>query len=438
MRTVLEEVARWLAAGKPVALARVTEVVGSGIRPAGAAIAVTGTEVLGSASGGCVEGALVEEARLALADDGAPRTRTFGCSDDEAFDVGLTCGGLVKVLIERFDPPASGGPPTPWLDQLTHLVGSGTGAALLEVIEGPSEILGWKTVLSEASVAGAVGPGGEGVALPEALAPFGPAILEDASADLAGERSASHTYRSMTLEAQLEVTLFVDSFPSPPKMVVVGAASFTAALTSQAKLLGYHVVVCDARPVFASAARFPDADEVVVDWPDRFLGRVGAGLGPRDALCVLTHDAKFDVPAIMAALATDIGYIGVMGSRRTQEDRRRRLREAGAGDADLERLRGPVGLDLGANSPAETAVSIMAEVIAVHRGRSGGSLASARGPIHPTHASGSEGYATPFGLRAGCEAPGPGAQPGAGGPGAPAGPRPGAQEGARPASLQEN
>jgi xanthine dehydrogenase accessory factor len=165
-------------------------------------------------------------------------------------------------------------------------------------------------------------------------------------------------------------------------MVIFGAASFTAALTAQAKLLGYQVVVCDARAVFASKARFPLADEVVVDWPDRYLARHGAGLGPRDAICVLNHDPKFDLPALMGALASNVGYIGAMGSRRTQADRRRRLAEAGAGDADIARIRGPLGLDLGAGSAEETALSICAEIVTVRTGRSGAPLASHPGPIH--------------------------------------------------------
>ena len=178
------------------------------------------------------------------------------------------------------------------------------------------------------------------------------------------------------------MTLFVDSFAAPPRMVIFGAASFTAALTAQAKLLGYRVVVCDARPVFASKARFPLADEVVVDWPDRYLAGHGAALGPRDAICVLNHDPKFDLPALMGALATDVGYIGAMGSRRTQADRRRRLAEAGAGAADIARIRGPLGLDLGAGSAEETALSICAEIVIVRTGRSAVPLSSHSGPIH--------------------------------------------------------
>jgi xanthine dehydrogenase accessory factor len=378
MQGVLSEVSRWLADGKPVALARVVEVVGSGVRPAGAAMAVTKDAVIGSASGGCVEGALVEEARRALSDNGEPRLRTFGCTDDEAFDVGLTCGGLVRVLIERLDPGAC--LEKPWFTQLVSAVEEGKGVALVEVIDGPDVLLGWKGVVCDqlplrpepAQVVRFAATGDE---VPSAVA-------RDALSDLAAERSGVHSYDVRYDDRDTEVTVFVDSFPSPANMVIIGAASFTAALAAQARLLGYRVAVCDARPMFASPARFPQAHEVVAEWPDRYLERVSSQLGSRDAVCVLTHDPKFDVPAILAALKTEAGYIGVMGSRRTQEDRRKRLREAGAKEVQLERLRGPIGLDLGANSSEETAVSIVAEIIALRRGGSGLSLTTMSGPIH--------------------------------------------------------
>jgi xanthine dehydrogenase accessory factor len=165
-------------------------------------------------------------------------------------------------------------------------------------------------------------------------------------------------------------------------MIIFGAVDFTAALTRVAKVLGYRVVVCDARPVFATSARFPMADEVIVDWPDRYLAQVGADLGPRDAVCVLTHDQKFDVPAIVAALTTNVGYLGAMGSRRTDTERRERLRETGVTDEQLTRLMAPIGLDIGARTPEETAVSICAEIIALRTGRRPPSLRDTDGPIH--------------------------------------------------------
>jgi len=178
------------------------------------------------------------------------------------------------------------------------------------------------------------------------------------------------------------VSVFIESFALPPRMIIFGAVDFTAALARAAKLLGYRVTVCHAREVFATPERLPIPDEVVCDWPDRQLARVGPFLGPRDAVCVLTHDAKFDVPAIVGALATDVGYLGAMGSRRTHGSRVARLREAGVDDAGLARVHAPIGLDIGARTPEETAISICAEVIAQRTGRQAAQLRDAEGPIH--------------------------------------------------------
>ncbi|HET9058973.1 MAG TPA: XdhC family protein [Acidimicrobiales bacterium] len=375
MKEVLEPLAHWLAEGKPAAVARVVELVGSGVRTAGAAIALDEAgEVVGSASGGCVEGALVHETRRVLATGGTPQLLTFGCSDDEAFDIGLTCGGTVRALIERLGPEDA-----QWVSELAGYVRTGEGAVLFEVVKGPAAAVGKKSLLKETDLAVS-----GSVPLPE---PFAPQAARDALLDLATRRSAVHSYgnpgQGGTEESTGATSVFIDTFPAPPRMLIVGAASFTAALAAQAKLLGYRVVVCDARAVFASNARFPMADEVVVDWPDRYLAGTGAAMNERDAICVLTHDPKFDVPTIQAAVRTRAGYIGVMGSRRTQADRRRRLVEAGLGPGDLDRLHGPLGMDIGAASPEETAVSICAEIIARRSGRSGVPLSESSGPVHP-------------------------------------------------------
>ncbi len=179
-----------------------------------------------------------------------------------------------------------------------------------------------------------------------------------------------------------DVAVFIEAFAPPPRMIVFGAVDFTAALARVAKVLGYRVTVCDARAVFATPERFPMADEVVNDWPDRYLEGLSSALGPRDAVCVLTHDHKFDVPAIAAALATDVGYLGAMGSRRTHAGRLERLRDAGVADEDLERIMAPIGLDLGARTPEETAIAICGEIIAHRTGRSASSLRDTSGPIH--------------------------------------------------------
>jgi len=178
------------------------------------------------------------------------------------------------------------------------------------------------------------------------------------------------------------VRVFIDAFSPPPTMVIFGAVDFTSALARVAKELGYHVLVCDAREVFATKRRFPMADEVLVSWPAPLLAERGAQLTQRDAVCILTHDPKFDVPAVVGALATNVGYIGVMGSRKTHAKRIERLVEAGVTDEQLLRLMSPIGLDIGARTPEETAISICGEIIARRTGRGAPSLRDGDGPIH--------------------------------------------------------
>jgi xanthine dehydrogenase accessory factor len=207
-------------------------------------------------------------------------------------------------------------------------------------------------------------------------------VARDARAELESGITGERHYGPQGQARQDEITVFIESFAPPPRMLIFGAVDFTAALVRVAKVLGYTVTVCDARRVFATRARFPDADEIANEWPEELLGRAGATLGPRDAVCVLTHDPKFDVPAIVAALATRVGYIGVMGSRKTHERRLVRLREEGVSDAELERVMAPIGLDIGARTPEETAVSIVSEIIALRAGRRAPQLRDGSGPIH--------------------------------------------------------
>jgi xanthine dehydrogenase accessory factor len=205
----------------------------------------------------------------------------------------------------------------------------------------------------------------------------------DAMAELEAGWSGVRHYGTHGEANEDTVHVFVESFATPPQMVIFGAVDFTAALAKVGKVLGYRVTVCDARKVFATKARFPMADELVVDWPDRLLDRIGSGLGRRDAVCILTHDPKFDVPAIKGALATAVGYIGVMGSRKTHAKRVVRLAEVAVDDPkDLDRVMSPIGLDIGARSPEETAISICAEIIARRTGRTAPSLRDSDGPIH--------------------------------------------------------
>jgi xanthine dehydrogenase accessory factor len=259
---------------------------------------------------------------------------------------------------------------TPVFDTLEAALRSDTPVALVTVIAGHN--IGAKLLVEQGS---------------EPIGSLGDADLDRVVArDALGELEAGLTVtrhygrHGEARERHLEV--FIESFVRPPHMVIFGAVDFTAALAKVAKVLGYRVVVCDARAVFATRQRFPMADEVVNDWPDRYLEKVGDELGARDAVCVLTHDTKFDVPAIVGALSTNVGYLGAMGSRRTHAKRVERLREAGVTSEGLARIRAPIGLDIGGRTPEETAVSICAEIIAVRTGHQPASLTDTEGPIH--------------------------------------------------------
>ncbi len=207
-------------------------------------------------------------------------------------------------------------------------------------------------------------------------------VTRDALGELAAGITSTRHYGTNGEARERDISVFIESYAPPPSMIIFGAVDFTAALARVAKVLGYHVTVCDARPVFATTTRFPMADVVANDWPDRFLASLAEPLSQRDAVCVLTHDTKFDVPAIAGSLATDVGYIGAMGSRRTHLNRLERLREVGISDHQLARVRSPIGLDLGGRTPEETAVSICAEIISIRTGRAGAPLSALDGPIH--------------------------------------------------------
>ncbi len=258
---------------------------------------------------------------------------------------------------------------TPVFDEVARLLRDESPFALATIVEGPGA--GAKLLVRPDGTTGTLGDDD-----------LDRVVERDALGELAAGRSGLRHYGEHGEAREDHVRVFIESFAQPPQMLVFGAVDFTSALVRVAKVLGYRVTVCDAREVFATRQRFPLADEVVVDWPDRLLERVGADLGPRDAVCVLTHDNKFDVPAIMAALETAVGYLGVMGSRRTHESRLERLREAGIDAAGEARLRSPLGLDIGARTPEETAISILSEIIALRTGRSTRALSATDGPIH--------------------------------------------------------
>ena len=247
-------------------------------------------------------------------------------------------------------------------------------AALAEVVEGPDGLLGAKILIRPGPPVQVDGSLGD--------ADLDRVVTRDALGELSAGLTATRHYGLHGEARARDLSVFIESFAPPPRMIIFGAVDFTAALAKVAKILGYRVTVCDARPVFATRARFPMADEVVVAWPDKHLAEVGPTLGQRDAVCVLTHDRKFDVPAIVSALATGVGYLGAMGSRRTTEERNGRLRDAGVDEEGLARVMGPIGLDIGARTPEETAVAICAEIIARRTGRQAPSLRDQPGPIH--------------------------------------------------------
>ncbi|MFH9011299.1 XdhC family protein [Streptomyces sp. NPDC017943] len=355
----------WAEEGRDFAVATVVAVGGSAPRPPGAALAVDSAgEAIGSVSGGCVEGAVYDLCRQALR-DGEPLTERFGYSDEDAFAVGLTCGGTIDVLVV----PYSAGRPVH--EAALSAAADGEPVALARVARGPAGLLGRALLVRpDGSYDGGLGGGAE---LDRTARAEAGALLD------AGRTGTVELSEDGTL-CPGGVTLLVESAVPPPRMIVFGAIDFAAALVRAGRFLGYHVTVCDARPVFATRARFPDADEIVVDWPDRYLRRTDTDA--RTVLCVLTHDAKFDVPLLREALRRPAAYIGAMGSRRTHEDRERRLREAGVGSRELARLRSPIGLDLGARTPEETAVSIAAEIIAQRHGGTGAPLTGTAAPIH--------------------------------------------------------
>ncbi|MER7801633.1 XdhC/CoxI family protein [Streptomyces parvulus] len=368
MLDIAAELDRWLDEGREFAVATVVSVGGSAPRGPGAALAVDseGT-VIGSVSGGCVEGAVYELCADALRSGETVRER-FGYSDEDAFAVGLTCGGVIDMMIT---PVGADAPVRELFRAALASAARGGTAALARVVQGPSDLLGRALLVHpDGTYEGALGghPDLDRTAAAEVRA-----LLDNGrTGTVALSEDGSHCPGGLTL--------LVESSVPPPRMIVFGAIDFAAALVRAGKFLGYHVTVCDARPVFATPARFPEADEVVVDWPHRYLRATSTDA--RTVLCVLTHDAKFDVPLLTEALRLPVAFVGAMGSRRTHRDRNRRLREAGVTEEELAGLRSPIGLDLGARTPEETALSIAAEIVAARRGGTGAPLTGGATPIH--------------------------------------------------------
>ena len=344
-------------AGETVGVGTVVATLRSAPRPAGASMLVgpDGTAV-GSVSGGCVEGAVYELGQSVVA-TGAPVLERYGVSDDDAFAVGLTCGGILDVYVEKVNQQTF-----PELGEVADDIEAGRPVALATVIEHPdAERVGRRVVVRPEAMAGSLGSDRADAA-----------VFDDALGLLAAGHNATLTYGPDGERRGEGMRVFVWAFAPAPRMLVFGAIDFAAAVARVGAFLGYHVTVCDARPVFATNSRFPDADEVVVKWPHKYLAEeTEAGrIDGRTVICVLTHDPKFDVPVLELALRLpEVAYVGAMGSRRTHDDRLDRLREAGLTDDELARLSSPIGLDLGARTPEETAISIAAEIVVPPLGR---------------------------------------------------------------------
>ncbi|MDQ1201340.1 XdhC family protein [Rhodococcus sp. SORGH_AS_0303] len=347
MRDIADRLIEWHDAGLSCAVATVVAVAGSAPRSPGAAMAVASDgRVVGSVSGGCVEGAVYALCQEVL-DTGVAVRQSFGYSDDDAFAVGLTCGGEIEVFVSPAPDPA--------------VLRSFDGAvATVQLLDSVGTVL-------------AVRPDRH-------LGSTGFADIDRIAIDEARAMLDTGTTGIRSVRCRPGVEMFVASYAESPRLLVFGAIDHAGALARLGTFLGYRVTVCDARPVFATRARFPDADEVIAEWPHSYLARTD--VDARTVVCVLTHDAKFDVPLLEVALRLPVAFVGAMGSRRTHRDRLARLREVGMTETELSRLRSPVGLDLGASTPEETAVAIAAEFVAARRGGSGMSLTLGDGPIH--------------------------------------------------------
>jgi xanthine dehydrogenase accessory factor len=356
--------AEWLRDGRRVVGATLVERIGSAPLDPGAQLLVDDrSNIEGSVTGGCVEGALMDEVAGILAGEAA-RTVTYGVSDEQAADVGLMCGGTVRVFVHEQTEGSLGA-----LEAVATARAADRPVALATVLEG--DRAGAKMAILPDEVVGGLG-------VTELL---DGAVARDARGQLDEGISRIRRYGSGGEVMGSELAVYIQAFATPPRMVIFGAIDFSAEMAKVASEIGYRVTICDARSPFVNSPRFSRAAEVVVDWPDRYLA--GQELGPRDVVLVFTHDAKFDEPALIGALASDAGYIGALGSRRTQEARTERLLAAGVDEHAIARIHAPCGLDVGARTPPETVISILAEVIAVRTGRPADSLRETSGPIHP-------------------------------------------------------
>jgi xanthine dehydrogenase accessory factor len=366
MRDVIEDLVSYWRAGDEVALATVVGTWSSAPRQPGAAMVVTsdGTAI-GSVSGGCVEGAVYELGEQ-VRTDGQPVLQRYGVSDDDAFAVGLTCGGIIDIFVEKVSRSTF-----PELGSVVEDIAAGRPVSVATVVDGPPGLRGRRMVVRPGGVEGTLGS-----------TRLDDAVRDDARGYLEQGRTAIIRYGRNGERRVDEIGVFVASYAPRPRMIVFGAIDFAAAVARMGSFLGYRVTVCDARPIFATTKRFPEADEVVVDWPHRYLA--ATEVDERTVVCVLTHDPKFDVPVLELALRMPLAYVGAMGSRRTNDDRLARLTKLGLTEAELARLHAPIGLDIGARTPEETATSVAAEIIAMRWGGNGSPLRASAGPIHHT------------------------------------------------------
>jgi len=333
MYEIRDDLARWLAAGEQVALATVVWAEGSSPRPLGSRLAVTGSgQMVGSVSGGCVEGAVFEEAQEVLA-GGPPKRLRYGAVDETGWEVGLACGGKIEIYIE------------PLAGVHRHLLAALEAeeiVALATRLDGSGHLLAW----------------------PDGRLEGDPRLAPELTGLFPGPTAGLRRYPAGDV--------FLEVIAPPPTIVVVGAVHIAMPLVSLAQTLGFRVRLIDARRAFATRERFPTVDELVVAWPQDVLE--AEDLGPQHYVVILSHDPKFDLPALQIALRSRASYVGLIGSRTTQAKRQAALREAGFGDPELARIHGPVGLDLGGREPAEIALAILAEIVAVRHGRRGDKL----------------------------------------------------------------
>lgn len=359
--------AAWLREGRRFVQALLVEVDGSAPLPEGAMMLVGEDGAIeGSITGGCVEGALVSEAEAILAGERGPGVVSYGISDELAGTVGLMCGGIVHIFLQEL-AGAAGEAELAALG--AHL--DGRPSAVATLLEG--EHAGARLAVVDEEPVGSLGP----------LALLDRNVAREAAGLMEEGKTTIRRYGADGATLGDELPVHVRAYAPPPQMVIFGAIDFSAALAAFASRIGYRVAICDARDRFARSRRFSVDAEVRIGWPQEVME--GVELGPRDAVLVFTHDPKFDEPALISALATDAGYIGALGSRTTTADRERRLREAGVSDADLARVHAPCGLDIGSRTAEETAVSVLAEIIAVRRrgpALDARPLRATSGPIH--------------------------------------------------------